>query len=127
MKLDKLTSLFFAVRVESRLRDALATCKPGVRRYFDGITDEYLRILWIDDGRDSERWLGKIVSPGPTLSQLEDAQRNLLSILRRIAPDIHVSASAIHVFVLHGVQGRIYVGDEPETQDDSDDELRRAG
>jgi hypothetical protein len=125
MKLDKATSLFFAVRVDARLRDALVTCKPGARQYFEGSSDEYLRILTIGDGKD-ERWLGKIVSPGPTLAELEDAQRNVLSILRRIAPDIHIAPSAIHVFVLHGVAGRIYIGDDPETEDDPD-EVRLVG
>lgn len=118
MKLDKLTSLFYAVRVDTKLRDAIATCKPGVRQYFDGISDDYLHIVSIGTGKDSERWLGKIVPPGPTIAQLEDVQRNLVSIVRRIAPDLYVAPSTIHVFVIHGVSGRIFVGDEPDTDEE---------
>ncbi len=126
MKLDKLTCLFYAVRVDARLRDALVTCKPGVRQYFDGVTDEYLRVITVGSGKDIEQWMGKIVGPGPTLAQLEDAQRNLLSIVRRIAPAVHIAPTAIHVFVLHGVAGRVFIGDDPETVEDPDDVSRVA-
>jgi hypothetical protein len=125
MKLDQMTSLFYAIKIDGRLRDALATAKLSARPYFDGSTEEFLRIVAVGTGKHAERWIGKIVSPGPSAGELEDVQRNILSILRRIAPDVHVPATALRLFVLHGVEGKVFVADEPPTVEDEDPAMRR--
>jgi len=125
MRLDKTTALFYAIRVDGKLKDALVLAKASSRRYFDGSSLEFLRIVDVPNGKDGvERWIGKVVEPGPGVGELEDVQRNVLSILRRIAPDLHVSPAAARLFVLHGVDGRSIVSDEPETVDE---ELRAYG
>jgi hypothetical protein len=127
MKLDKTTALFFAIRIDGKLREALACARASTRRYFDGSSTEFLRIVDLGTAPDHERWIGKVVEPGPAISQLEDVQRNVFSILKRIAPDVHFSPASAHLFVLHGVDGRLVVGEEPETVDeDSDPQLLRA-
>jgi len=120
MKLDKTTSLFFAVRIDTRLREALVASKISVRQYFDGRSDDYLRIINVGEGKEAERWLGKVVAPGPTISELEDVQRNLLSIMKRVAPELYLAPAAVRIFVLHGVGGKLFVGDEPSTTDDEE-------
>ncbi|HEY4239429.1 MAG TPA: hypothetical protein VGM88_06410 [Kofleriaceae bacterium] len=102
MKLDKSCSLFFATKIDSKLREGLALSKPGDKKYFDGSSEEFLRILEIGDEKDKERWVGKIIKPGPNVTEVDDIQRNLLSILRRVAPNARIPASAVKIFVLQG-------------------------
>jgi hypothetical protein len=112
MKLDKSTALFFGTKIDSKLREALSQCKPGDRKYFEGGADEFLRILEVDE----EKWLGKVIQPGPAVTEVDDIQRNIVSILRRIAPNGRVSASSIKIFTLAGSR----VAEEPKDEDDDE-------
>lgn len=116
MKLDKSTSLFFATKIDSKLREGLALSKPGDKKYFDGSSDEFLRVMEIGDEKDRERWVGKIIKPGPAVTEVDDIQRNLLSILRRVAPNARIPASAVKIFVLQGatVSSSQVIDDEPD-------------
>src|SRR5689334_17089934 len=115
MKLDKSTSLFFATKIDSKLREGLALSKPGDKKYFDGSSEEFLRVMEIGDEKDKERWIGKIIKPGPAVTEVDDIQRNVLSILRRIAPNARIPASAVKIFVLQGAASASQViDDEPE-------------
>ncbi len=102
MKLDKSTSLFFATKIDSKLREGLALSKPGDKKYFDGSSEEFLRVMEIGDEKDKERWIGKVIKPGPAVTEVDDIQRNILSILRRVAPNARIPASAVKIFVLQG-------------------------
>ena len=118
MKLDKTTALFFATKIDSKLREGLALSKPGDKKYFDGSSDEFLRVMEIGDEKDRERWVGKIIKPGPAVTEVDDIQRNLLSILRRVAPNARIPASAVKIFVLQGatVSASHVIDDEPEDE-----------
>jgi hypothetical protein len=102
MKLDKSSALFFATKIDSKLREGLALSKPGDKKYFDGSSDEFLRVLEIGDEKDKERWIGKVIKAGPAVTEVDDIQRNILSILRRVAPNARIPASAVKIFVLQG-------------------------
>jgi hypothetical protein len=119
MKLDKTTALFFATKIDSKLREGLALSKPGDKKYFDGSSDEFLRVMEIGDEKDRERWVGKIIKPGPAVTEVDDIQRNLLSILRRVAPNARIPASAVKIFVLQGatVSSSQVIDDEPEADE----------
>ncbi|HEY0991812.1 MAG TPA: hypothetical protein VGD80_32390 [Kofleriaceae bacterium] len=115
MKLDKSTFLFFATKVDSKLREGLNQSKPGDKKYFDGSSEEFLRVMEIGDEKDKERWIGKIIKPGPAVTEVDDIQRNVLSILRRIAPSARIPASAVKIFVLQGGHApSAVIDDEPE-------------
>ena len=122
MKLDKSTSLFFATKIDSKLREGLALSKPGDKKYFDGSSDEFLRVMEIGDEKDKERWIGKVIKPGPAVTEVDDIQRNILSILRRVAPNARVPASAVKIFVLQGALSQPAVID-----DGADDEAEEVG
>ncbi|MEO7731677.1 MAG: hypothetical protein ABIY55_11935 [Kofleriaceae bacterium] len=122
MKLDKTTSLFFATKIDSKLREGLALSKPGDKKYFDGSSEEFLRVMEIGDEKDKERWIGKIIKPGPAVTEVDDIQRNVLSILRRIAPNARIPASAVKIFVLQGAHASAAVID-----DDESDEVEGSG
>ncbi len=102
MKLDKTCSLFFATKIDSKLREGLALSKAGDKKYFDGSSEEFLRILEIGDEKDKERWIGRVIKPGPAVTEVDDIQRNVISLLRRIAPNARIPASAVKIFVLQG-------------------------
>jgi hypothetical protein len=122
MKLDKSTSLFFATKIDSKLREGLALSKPGDKKYFDGSSEDFLRVLEIGDEKDKERWIGKVIKPGPAVTEVDDIQRNVLSILRRIAPNARIPASAVRIFVLQGaLASPAVIDDEP------DDEVEGSG
>src|SRR5687767_15363818 len=119
MKLDKSTSLFFATKIDSKLREGLALSKPGDKKYFDGSSEEFLRIMEIGDDKDKERWIGKVIKPGPAVTEVDDIQRNVISILRRIAPNARVPASAVKIFVLQGHHAAVtdVIDDEAESDE----------
>jgi hypothetical protein len=55
MKLDKACALFFGTKIDSKLREGLALSKPGDKKYFDGTSEEFLRVMEIGDDKDKER------------------------------------------------------------------------
>jgi hypothetical protein len=123
MKLDKSCALFFATKIDSKLREGLALSKPGDKKYFDGSSEEFLRVMEIGDDKDKERWIGKVIKAGPAVTEVEDIQRNILSILRRVAPNARIPASAVKIFVLHGASPAAQVIDD----EGEGEELEEAG
>ncbi len=94
MRIDRKTKLFFGLKIDSKLREALAKATPGDRHYFDDPSNEFLRIL----ANGEEEWIGKIVEPSIAPTQVEDIQRNVISILNRIAPGGRHSAANMRIF-----------------------------
>lgn len=94
MNLDKSGQLFFGCKIDSKLRDALGQAKPSERRYFEGT--EFLTICTFDE----EQWIGKVLGGGLNVTEVDDIQRNVVSILRRIAADVRIPASSVKIFVL---------------------------
>ena len=119
MKLDKTCALFFATKIDSKLREALSQSKTGDKKYFDGSSEEFLRVLEVDE----EKWIGKVIKPGPVVTEVDDIQRNIVSILRRVAPGARVSASGIRIFVLQGA----VVPASQIIDDDGDDDPASSG
>lgn len=120
MKLDKSCALFFATKIDSKLREGLALSKPGDKKYFDGSSDEFLRVMEIGDEKDKERWIGKVIKAGPAVTEVDDIQRNVLSILRRVAPNARIPPSAVKIFVLQGnAVAPAVIDDEPEELEDA--------
>src|SRR5690349_21354 len=123
MKLDKSCSLFFGTKIDSKLREGLALSKPGDKKYFDGSSEEFLRVIEIGDEKDKERWIGKVIKAGPAVTEVDDIQRNILSILRRVAPNARIPASAVKIFVLQGANAVTsqVIDDEPEEGEELDE------
>ena len=77
-------------------------------------------MMEIGDEKDKERWIGKIIKPGPAVTEVDDIQRNVLSILRRIAPNARIPASAVKIFVLQGAHAQPAVIDDGAEGDEID-------
>jgi hypothetical protein len=118
MKLDKPAALFFGTRIDSKLREGLALSKPGDKKYFDGTSEEFLRVIEMPD----EKWVGKVVRGGVPVTEVDDIQRNVLSILRRVAPNARIPASQVKIFVIQGAA----VAVNTVIDDEGDDELAAA-
>lgn len=94
MRLAPTAKLFFGFKIDGKMREALAQATPGDRRYFDDPASPYLRVLSNGD----EQWIGKLVDGGIVPSEVEDIQRNVISILNRVAPGARHSPSAMRVY-----------------------------
>lgn len=106
MKLERSRPLFFGCKIDTKLREALAQAKPNERRYFEDPESAFLRICQLGE----ERWIGKVVDAGVGVAEVEDIQRNVISILRRIAPDVRPSTTSVKIFAIDPDAAR----DEPE-------------
>ena len=127
MKLDKSTALFFGTKIDSKLREGLALSKPGDKKYFDGSSEEFLRVMELGEDKDKERWIGKVIKPGPAVTEVDDIQRNILSILRRVAPNARIPASAVKIFVLQGATVATSQVIDDEAEGDEADEAGSSG
>lgn len=94
MQLVKDKQFFFGCKIDSKMREALSQARPGDRKYFEGESSEFLCICTAGD----ERWIGKILKGGMNVGEVEDIQRNIVSILRRISPTIRTSVSSIKMY-----------------------------
>jgi len=114
MKLDKTCALFFGTKIDSKTREALAQAKPGDKKYFDGTSEEFLRIIEVGE----EKWIGKVVKAGPVVTEVDDIQRNIVSIMRRVAPGARVSVGGLRIFALPGTSaGAAIIDDEDDAVD----------
>ncbi len=116
MKLVKDSRLFFGLKIDSKLREALAQAKPGDRRYFEDPESEFLRICEVGE----EKWIGKVVPAGLNVTEVDDIQRNIISILRRIAPDVRKPASLVKIFAIEGATSRPITDAEPADTEETE-------
>jgi hypothetical protein len=116
MKLDKTSALFFGTRIDSKLREGLALSKPGDKKYFDGSSEEFLRVIEMPE----EKWVGKVIRGGLSVTEVDDIQRNVLSILRRVAPNARIPSSQVKIFVIQGaaVAVNTIIDDEGEGEEE---------
>lgn len=116
MKLDKTCALFFGTKIDSKTREALAQAKPGDKKYFDGSSEDFLRVLEVAE----EKWVGKVVKPGPAVTEVDDIQRNVISILRRVAPNARIPVSSVKIFVVQGASVAAIIDDGPEGDEEDE-------
>ena len=94
MQLDAKTQLFFGYKVDSKMRELMSMASPGDKRYIDD--EQFLRILQ----RGEEKWIGKVVDGPIPPTQVEDIQRNVISIMNRVAPGGRHSPSTMRIFTV---------------------------
>jgi hypothetical protein len=94
MRLDPNAKLFIGLKIDSKLREALAQATPGDRRYFDDPNSPYLRVISMSE----DQWIGKLFDGGIPPGEIDDIGRNVISILNRIAPGARHSPSLMRIF-----------------------------
>jgi hypothetical protein len=113
MKLLKSERLFFGCKIDSKLREALAQAKPGDRKYFEDPNSEFLRVVAVEE----ERWIGKIIAGGIQVTEVDDIQRNVISILKRISPALRLTPSAIKIFATAEGGAPAVIDDVPASEE----------
>lgn len=115
MRIDKDRKLFFGCRLDSALREGLGMVPAHERHYFEGKEDAtpYLRIVHVAN----EQWIGKIVDAGVGTVEVEDLQRNVLSILRRLCPDVRVAPTGIRIFAITDEPVVDVIDDSPASEE----------
>lgn len=90
--------------------------KPGDKKYFDGSSEEFLRVIEMPE----EKWVGKVIRGGLSVTEVDDIQRNVLSILRRVAPNARIPSSQVKIFVIQGaaVAVNTIIDDEGEGEEE---------
>ena len=117
MKIELKAKLYFCFKIDSKMREALALATPGDRRYFDDPNSAFLRIM----STGEEQWIGKIVDAGIAPTEVEDIQRNVISILNRVAPGGRHSATSMKIYaVVDPVAQPAPAAPEPAPEDDPD-------
>jgi hypothetical protein len=100
MRLTSQVKLFLGMRIDSKLREALAQATPGDRKYFDDPNSPFLRV--VNMGED--QWIGKLFDGGTSPTEIEDISRNVSSILNRIAHGGRHSPSLMRIFAVDDAQ-----------------------
>lgn len=95
MRLVPKQKIFFGLKIDSKLREALATATSGDRHYFED-SSPYLRVVSMGE----DQWIGKVVDGGVAPGEVDDISRNIISILNRIAPASRHSPSAMRIFAV---------------------------
>jgi hypothetical protein len=95
MRIDPALQFFFGFKIDSKLRDALGQASPGEKQFFAD-DSPYLRVL----SNGTEHWIGKVIAAPVALGDIEDIQRNVISILNRVASSMRHPASGMRVFAI---------------------------
>jgi hypothetical protein len=96
MRLTANVQLFLGLRIDSKLREALAQASPGDRKYFDDPNSPFLRVVSMGE----DQWIGKLFDGGTSPTEIEDIARNVSSILNRVAHGGRHAPSLMRIFAV---------------------------
>ena len=78
--------IFVGFKASSNLKRQLESLSGPDKKYVSIEDSTYLRICWM--GKDL--YVGKVIHERLTTDRVDDVRRNVLSILRRLVPDIRL-------------------------------------
>jgi hypothetical protein len=88
--------LFLGLQADEAFQKALQQVNPYLISIFVG-KEEYLQEIL----HDGKCYLGKFLSPFPSLDQLTDVERHLLSLLKQVAPRFCFSERPLVLLTIH--------------------------
>jgi hypothetical protein len=88
--------LFLGFSPDPLFEQHLQFANPYVLSLFIG-KEEYLQEIT----HAQKRYLGKFLSPFPTLDQLEDTEKHLISLLQRLAPKYNFAHKPPELFAVN--------------------------
>lgn len=86
MELSSQTAIFIGFKLDGSLRRQLEALSGPDKRYVSA--DDSTFLMRCKKGEDV--YVGKIVEDGLTTDRVEDVRRNVLSIMRRLCPDVRL-------------------------------------
>jgi len=78
--------IFIGFKVDSQLRERLASLDDANRKYVSAEGSTFLRICGVGE----DLYVGKLVDDRLTTDRVEDIRRNVLSIIRRIGHEVRL-------------------------------------
>ena len=78
--------IFIGFKMDSRLREKLEAPDESFSKYISVEESTFLRICMVGE----DRYVGKLVNGQLTTDRVEDIQRHILSIIRKIGHDARV-------------------------------------
>jgi len=75
--------IFVGFKMDRRLREILESPTESVNKYVSAEDSSFLRICMAGE----DRYVGKLVNDQLTTDRIEDIQRNILSIIRKLGHD----------------------------------------
>jgi hypothetical protein len=87
-------SLFVGLQITSSLKANLDRCNPALTFYFKDNDPRYLQTTTID----GSQYLGKSLTQGMSISELEDVGRSIRSMVLKVAPEYRIGEGSIRVF-----------------------------
>jgi hypothetical protein len=85
MKVAAGTKLFIGLKVDQKLREQLDSCNEMDKRYFASGDPEYLIFA---EGVEGAQYIGRALEETVATNEIEDIARNVVSILKRVAPSV---------------------------------------
>jgi hypothetical protein len=86
VKLSSKQPIFIGFKLDGSLRRQLEALSGSERRYVS--LDDTTFLMMCKKGTDA--YVGKLVEDGLTTDRVEDVKRNVLSIMRRLCPDVRL-------------------------------------
>jgi hypothetical protein len=84
---------FLGIKINTKLQEGLDKSNPLNRFYFQDDNPEFLQIITIDQ----DKYIGKFVEQGAGYRAMEDICRNIISIMRKLCPDMSITIDSIRV------------------------------
>ena len=86
MKLSSEQPIFIGFKLDGSLRRQLEALSGPERRYVSPDDATFLMM----GKKDGNAYVGKLIEDGLTTDRVEDVKRNVLSIMRRLCPDVRL-------------------------------------
>lgn len=81
--------IFIGFKVDSKLREKLASLGESDGKYVSRQSSTFLRICGVGE----DLYIGKVIDDRLTTDRVEDIRRNVLSLIRRIGHDARLPAN----------------------------------
>lgn len=86
MELSTAHPIFVGFKLDGSLKRQLESLTGPDRKYVSDADSTFLRLC----RRGDDVYVGKVIEDGLTTDRVEDVKRNVLSIMRRLCPDVRL-------------------------------------
>lgn len=94
------TKLFVGLEITTKLQENLDACKKAMELYFRLDNPDYLLVRRVGD----KDCIGRIVSLPFPCQDLDNVQRNVISLIKLIAPNFRLGPDSVQLFAYQEFQ-----------------------
>jgi hypothetical protein len=88
--------LFIGVKISTALQNEINSPAPGTQCYLEENNKDYLQIIQ----RGEDKFIGRYVNDGFPVSAVNDASRNVCSIIKLITRGRRIDEKEVHIYSL---------------------------